>query len=64
MVVNSRQCHELPRFTEKLLLIADVALVTDSQVLQSQLGIFFVRRSDGALVGLKLDNIYCFVRRN
>lgn len=55
--------QDLPIFTEKLLLISDVAFVTSCQVLQDQLGVFLVGRSYGSFYGLKLDNINHFVSR-
>lgn len=55
--------QDLPIFTEKLLLISDVAFVTSCQLLQDQLGIFLVGRSYGSFIGLKLDKINHFVSR-
>lgn len=58
---GQRYCQKLPGVIEKLLLIADVAFVTDLQEVQNQLGVFLVGRSYGSLIGLKLDNINHFV---
>lgn len=57
-------CKKLPSFIEKLLLIADVAFVTDRQEVQNQLGVFLVGCSNGSLIGLKLGNINHFVWRH
>ena len=55
---------QLPRVSEKLLLISNVAFVTDGQEVQDQLGVLLEGSSYGAFVGLELDHIDHFVWRS
>lgn len=53
-----------PGLVQQLLLLRDETLVAHVQVLHDDLGVLLVRLPDGALVGLKLDDVYDFVWRN